>query len=222
MEDIIIRTNVNEQFKNRDLNNATQKIVKIGEKMQKNLYAIADVLAKVDEKQAYKDDGFKSTADYAMKVFGFKKTQAYTLLKVGKEWTSPMLESTLPHDSGKDFSVTQIEKLSALGDKEAVVEAVEKGEVTPDMTVSEIREYVKIKKGSDDKEEVKDEPLWEGSVDTMSAVITHIENMYQSIKDIEFLLGNSKNGKKVSKFVDFLNEMKSDFENKVNQEVRND
>lgn len=219
MEDIIIRTNVTEQFKNRELNNATQKIIKIGEKMQKNLYEIANVLAVVDKKEAYKDDGFTSAADYAMKVFGFKKTQAYTLLKVGKEWTSPKLESTLPHEEGKDFTVTQVEKLSALGSKDEVLEVVKNGEVTPDMTVAEIREFVKVKKGGEEvKKETEETIVWDGTADTMRSVNAHIEVMYQTLKDIEFLLGNSKYGKTVSKFVDFVNDMKSEFEEIIESE----
>lgn len=235
MEDMIVIKNDPVEFKNRELNNATQKIFKIGERMQKNLYEVANVLAKVDTNKAYKEDGFKSAADYAMKTFGFKKTQAYTLLKVGKEWTSPKLESTLPHEEGKDFTVTQIEKLAYLGSKEEVIKAVENGDVTPEMTVAEIREYVKTKKGMTKEEHEswhkKEIAEWTASRDTAKAICNEIENIYDGLKQLEFLLGTSKDAKKVTKFVEHVNDMdyrykeileENVFEKEESEELTND
>ena len=143
MGELMIRTVDLPDFTNKELASATKKIASIGTKIARNLYEVSTILANVDERESYKDDGFKSTVDYAIKTFGFKKTSAYSLLKIGKEYTAPSLESNLPHESGKDFTTTQIEKVLPLKDREKVVELVELGEISPDMSCKEIEKVVK-------------------------------------------------------------------------------
>ena len=52
-------------FTNKELAKATKRIVTIGTRIQKNLYEVAHILADVDARGLYKDDGFKSVVDYA-------------------------------------------------------------------------------------------------------------------------------------------------------------
>lgn len=162
MNELAIRTAELPTFTNKELNAATQKIVKISLKIKKNLYEVALILAKVAETKSYEDDGFKSAAEYAMKTFGFKKSAAYNLLTIGKEYTSPALESNLPHTQESDFSTTQIEKMLPLDSREIVVELIEAGTITPDMTCKEIEAVVKSinKKDEPETEETgKTEPV---------------------------------------------------------------
>lgn len=130
-------------FTNKKLNQATQKIAKISSSIRKNLYEIAIILAAVDADETYKDDGFKSAAEYAQTTFNFKKSMAYTLIRVGKEYTAPTLESNLPHEDGKDFTVSQVEKLLPLNSYQAAVELVEEGKITPEMSCKQIAKIVK-------------------------------------------------------------------------------
>lgn len=90
-------------------------------------------------------DGFKNTTEYAMKTFGFKKTMAYSLLKIGKEYTTSKHESILPHEKGNDFSVTQVEKCLPLKDPDKLIELVEAEEITPEMSAKDISTIIKSK-----------------------------------------------------------------------------
>lgn len=142
---MIVEQNTQVTFINEDLNKATQKIFTVGSRIQKNLYEIAYILAKVEERELYTEDGFKNTAEYAQKTFGFKKTMAYSLLKIGKDFTTSKHESILPHEKGNDFSVTQVEKCLPLKDPEKVIELVVAEEITPEMSAKEISQVIKTK-----------------------------------------------------------------------------
>lgn len=144
MEKELISINVDNVpvFNSKRLNSYTNKIISISTRIRKNLYEIAFILSKIDKEKAYEDGDFKSTIEYAQKTFGFKKTMAYSLLKIGNEYTSPEMESVLPHE-GKDFTVTQIEKLLPLKDRDKIIELVTNKEVTPDMSCRDISNIVK-------------------------------------------------------------------------------
>lgn len=148
MNELIMKESNQVTFTNEELTKATERIFAVGTKIQKNLYEIAYILNKVNEKKLYEDDGFKNCAQYAMDTFGFKKTMAYTLVKIGKDFTSSKHESLLPHDKGNDFTVTQVEKMLPLKDKEKITELVENGTLTPEMSAKEISEKVKEIKGT--------------------------------------------------------------------------
>ena len=159
MNELTISTNNLPVFTNKELNTATKKIAVIGNKIKKNLFEVALILAKVSETEVYKEDGFKSAAEYAMKTFGFKKTAAYSMLSIGKEYTAPTLESNLPHEPTNDFTTTQIEKMLPLKDRAIVVDLVETEQITPEMSCKEIEAVVKaqLKKDEPDAEPKTDE-----------------------------------------------------------------
>lgn len=146
---IIAKTEV-PVFNNKELNSATKKIFTLGNKAAKAMYEVAATLAKVQKDGSYKDDGFKNAADYAMQTFGFKKSLAYNLIKIGKEYTAAnSLESNLPHPENEDFTTNQIGLMLPIGDRDIVAEMCENGELTPDMTAEEIRNAVKRATGKD-------------------------------------------------------------------------
>lgn len=143
INEIMLNTKELPTFTNKALNVATKKIATITTKVGKSLYEIAHILNGIETKKLFEEDGFKNTADYAIQTFGYKKSMAYNLIKIGKEYTSPeTLESNLPHEE-KDFSTSQIVEVLPLKDREKVVELVEQGEITPDMSCREIKKVVK-------------------------------------------------------------------------------
>lgn len=151
MTEMIITNTATPTFINKELQNATNKVLKIGATVRKCAFETAYIMAQVDAKECYKEDGFNNVHDWAMKTFGFKKSASYTLLKVGKEYTRVIEDakgkvkgygSNLIEDSEDDFTTTQIEKMLPAG-HELAVELVEDGQITTDMTCKEIEKVIK-------------------------------------------------------------------------------
>lgn len=147
------------QFMNKALQKATNLIMGLGDQVRAKQYDIAAILADVENKQYYKDDGFSSAAEYAMETFGMQKSLAYQLITIGTQYTRPVLNdngkvvghaSNLmpPADPNKqnapltDFTPSQIGKLLPLG-REKVVELVDSGELKPTTTHKAIENLVK-------------------------------------------------------------------------------
>lgn len=157
MNEMMITTNTANipTFANKALQNATTKVLKIGDTVRRCAYETAYIMAQVDASECYKDDGFNSVHDWAMKTFGFKKSASYTLLRVGKEYTQTILDAKgrikgytsnlwgdeIDPETG-DFTTTQIEKMLP-GGHDLAVELVENGEITPDMTCKDIEKVIK-------------------------------------------------------------------------------
>ena len=59
-------------FRNPELNRASEKIALCIGTAEKLAFGICAVLADIDRLQCFKDDDFKSVADYAEKTFGYK------------------------------------------------------------------------------------------------------------------------------------------------------
>lgn len=133
-------------------------------------FSIASILAEVEVKKLFADDGFASCAEYAEKTFGIKKSTAYALITIGKDYTRPILNQSgkvighcsnllPPADKEKqdapliDFTTRQISLFSTLG-REHVVDLVSNGSLSPSMTANQIRDLVKAQKAlnvSDDE-----------------------------------------------------------------------
>ena len=166
MEEIIIRDNNSVGFANKELQKATIKIMNLANSIRKNLYNVAWIMKGVDETECYKDDGFKNAAEWAMQTFNFKKSAAYTLIRIGKEYTEEQISekgkvigysSNIAPTSDEDFSTTQIEKMLPLG-RERIIELVEAGEIKPSMTVNEIKAIVK-RELEESAEDTNEEPV---------------------------------------------------------------
>lgn len=150
----LITTTTAVTYSNKELEKATETIIKLGTAIKNNLYNVAFVLASVDKTECYKDDGFNNVQEWAMKTFGFKKSVCYSLLRIGKEYTRELknpkngrvtgyTSNLLPVNSGTDFTTTQIECMLPLGEYKDVSECVESGTITPDMSCKRIKEIVK-------------------------------------------------------------------------------
>lgn len=161
MEFLVTTTNA-VSFDNKELQKATNAVLKLGDAIKKNWFAIAHIVAHVDETECYKDDGFNNVHEWVEKAFGIKKSASYSLLTIGREYTREIVNSSgkvvgygtnLITDGSDDFSKTQVEKMLPAG-HELAVELVNEGEITTDMSAKEISKVVKsrIKSGTDESE----------------------------------------------------------------------
>lgn len=168
MNEIIITTETIPTFANKELNTATRNIFKIGETVRKCAFGTAVIMAHVDETECYKEDGFNTVHEWAMKTFGFKKSASYTLLKIGHEYVEEIRNAKgtvtgyksnlLPDGSERDFTTTQIEKMLPV-EHEIALELVTSGEITPEMTCKEIEKVIKkVRKGDEPEPEETTEP----------------------------------------------------------------
>lgn len=169
-------------FMNSQLEKVTQTILKTGASIQSGRYAISALLAKVESEKLYADDGFKNAIEYANATFGIEKSLAYNLVKMGANFTRPILNdkgrvtgycSNLlpPADPATqnaplvDFTPTQITRFMTLG-RDKVIQLIEEGSLSPRMTIKEILEVVKANKPpkaletsfTDDPTDVNPEP----------------------------------------------------------------
>lgn len=150
MEFLVTTTN-SVSFANEELQKATNTVLKLGDAIKKNWFAIAHVVAHVDKTECYKDDGFNTVHEWVEKTFGIKKSASYSLLTIGKDYTRAIVNASgkivgygtnLTPDESNDFSKTQVEKMLPAG-HELAVEMVNGGEITPEMTAKEISKVVK-------------------------------------------------------------------------------
>ena len=140
-----IVTNNHFMFKNEELNKLSEQIASYNGNINastnahmmtvsNNLCKIAYVMAEIDKKELYKEDGFKSAAEYAMETFEYKHSQAFNLVRVGKKFGSKLLET--------EYNFTQLVEALPMG-AEKFAELDESGEINPEMKATEIREIAK-------------------------------------------------------------------------------
>ena len=96
---------------------------------------VARILCEIDAGELYKDDGYKSTADFAEKALSLKKSTVSTLLGAGKRFLQSDSKNPLPNQTAynlyylKDFSDSDIK------------EAVDKGEISNASTQADIKKW---------------------------------------------------------------------------------
>lgn len=134
-------------FKNAKLNEATAAINAELTALQNTVFPLrdqfeaaraefdrkaSDILANVVKDKSYKEDGFKSAAEYAMETFGFGRSKAYQLARVGERCKAiPDL---------KKLTVANADKLAG-ADGLAVKKALESGEIDENTTQSQLEEF---------------------------------------------------------------------------------
>ena len=161
MENLLIVTN-RPKFMNKDLESATIALCKCDMQIKARQFDIAAILADVDARKLYVDDGFSSTQEYAHSTFGMQKSLAYSLIEVGRNYTRPIISAngkTIGHcsnllppaDQSKqdapliDFTTGQLSRISSLG-RETIRSLIESGELTPQMTYKQLDALVKAHK----------------------------------------------------------------------------
>lgn len=127
-------------FKSKDLNTATAAIYEAVNKFNttaaETRKTVAIILARVERKQTYKADGFKSLAEYAEQI-GLDKSLAHKLENAGR-----LLDSK--DDAVRNFAnSTDYSKLAIVSSagEDAVKAAVASGALKPDQTQKEVRAW---------------------------------------------------------------------------------
>lgn len=164
MENIITHKEV--KYKNVTLQKQTERIFTLGGNIKKAFFGMSAIISDVDAKECFKDDGFNSVHDWTRDAFGFRKSQSYAFLKIGREYLSivrdengkiKQVRSNLTHDDSPiDYGMTQIQKLLPLGHDKAK-ELCDNGVLNPSMTVKEIDAIVKGILNPEDEEDETDE-----------------------------------------------------------------
>ena len=192
MEFLVTTTNA-VSFDNKELQKATNAVLKLGDSIKKNWFAIAHIVAHVDETECYKDDGFNNVHEWVEKSFGIKKSASYSLLTIGREYTREIVNSSgkvvgygtnLITDGSDDFSKTQVEKMLPAG-HELAVELVNGGEITPAMSAKEISRIVKAHTNTDSDESETDCTESENETDVSEGTEKELEtiSMWVSVWD---------------------------------------
>lgn len=123
-------------FKNKKLTEVSIKIAKLGEDMAKKNIELAKLLGEVKKGELYKDDGFKSVAEYAEKTFNIQKSLAYQLAKVGERFylsdgeTAKTVAAMLPPSN--------LAELVNMKDED-IQKAIDAKEITPNTTQKTLR-----------------------------------------------------------------------------------
>ena len=139
-------------FENQVLLDASETIIGLQKNVNQSLLSVAGVVGEVVKNESYKDD-FKTPVDWLMKTFNYKKSTAYSLLEIGKNYVIADVDNKsgiLPiyhtifrdNKTDEDFSMTQLEKLLPLG-IDVIRMLLATGKLSYNMTVKEIRELVK-------------------------------------------------------------------------------
>ena len=127
-------------FKSKELNTATKAIYEVAE----NVYAtamdgnkrICIILARVEKTKAYKEDGFKSLADYCGAI-GFDKSKVHKMENAGRLYDSE-------NQTVKEFAASMGYgnlAVIASASEDAIAEAVESGELSVASTQDDLRTW---------------------------------------------------------------------------------
>ena len=152
------------KFENQSLAKATEEIIRLQKNVNESLISVAGISGEVAKSESYKDDGFKSAQEWLMSTFNYKKSTAYTMVKIGKEYVQLEINGCLPiyktifanSETDEDFTLTQLEKLLPLG-KERIKLYLSTGDVKYSMTVKEIKDFVSVIKSLEKKPETEAE-----------------------------------------------------------------
>lgn len=142
----IVEVSKIDSLKNPELKNAAKQIVKLEKTRDRAAYAIAQVLKTVDDKRMFIEDGYKNIEQFASAMFGYKRVTVSNMLRIAKTYMLPD-GSTILKNGENDFTYTKLSELLSLG-PDTLKKAVQDGEISPEMTQKELRNYVKKQKSS--------------------------------------------------------------------------
>ena len=156
-----------EGFENKVLLDASETIIVLQKNVNQSLLSVAGVVGEVVKNESYKDD-FKTPVVWLMNTFNYKKSTAYSLIEIGKNYVIADVDNksgilpiyhTIFRDkkTDDDFSMTQLEKLLPLG-IDVIRMLLATGKLSYDMTVKEIRELVKETRNIESADTEETEP----------------------------------------------------------------
>lgn len=200
------------QISNTKLRNYTEQIFKQGLNIKKAFAKVATILVKIDDSKCFEADGFESVQDYALQVFGWKQATTYAMLRIGREYIDgKTLESVLPHETGNDYSNSQLQALLPLKSVETAKALAEKEIINPEMTVKEIKKIVKDYKAGNSKStsENEDTEITENNDDKDTieisawSILHSFEIMQDANGNITFMLDGEETSK--NNIIDIIN-----------------
>lgn len=178
-------------FKNAKLNELSGKIAQqtaainalyndAKDKAERINQQLAPIFGELLTTKCYKDDGFKSVADYAEQTFGMGKSMAYMLARVGKEFYGDAAD--MMKDVRAKLSTAKLAELTGV-DRVQLAKDVQSGAISKDTTLQQCREYATThQKKSPAKPKVL--PTFTvASMDTKSVVCSNVikEDMYKQV-----------------------------------------
>lgn len=139
-------------FKNTELNKASARITALKGSISKNMGEIAKILGRVKRDKLYEDDGFKSVSEYAENALSLGKATAYQLASVGERFL--LNDSVTAKTVSAMLPPSNLAELVTLSDEE-IQDAVNKKNITPNSTQTELRTLAKAVKGKRKGDDVK-------------------------------------------------------------------
>lgn len=136
-------------FKNAKLNEISAKIAEQSAAMN-SVYnaakegaeainkALAPLFGELLKTKCFKDDGFKSVADYAEQTFGMSKSMAYMLARVGEQFYSDNSDCTVK--ARETLSTSKLAELTNT-DRVAIAKAIDDGDLSSDSSLIECRDF---------------------------------------------------------------------------------
>lgn len=136
-------------FKNAQLNKISAKIAEQSAAMN-SVYnaakegaeavnkALAPLFGELMASKCYKDDGFKSVADYAEQTFGMSKSMAYMLARVGEAFYNTGSEGAKL--ARETLSTSKLAELTGT-DKKVVGDAIKAGELSAETPLAACRDF---------------------------------------------------------------------------------
>ena len=145
--EITIRTN--NTFKSKELTKATLGLADCFNSANKAYKDACVILAKVEANQSWKEDGFKSLAEYG-ELIGLNKSVTHKMENAGRLILSdnPVIRDFAAKADYSKLSLLQSE------DEDDVAEAIEKGELTPETTAAKVKEWKAARPVKEGKEKV--------------------------------------------------------------------
>ena len=148
------------EFKSPALTASAEVIARNAIDMKENVKAIASELGKIMTSKSYEEDGYKSVADFAEKVFNIGRSQAYAWAEVGAKFLNADSESAKVVAS---LPLANAAVVASLTDEE-VQNGVKSGKITANSTQADLKAYkeeVKASRPVDPKAESKVLPMFE-------------------------------------------------------------
>lgn len=137
---LIIRPPTVPTFKSKELNTATKSLYDVAENVYTTAFEgnkrICIILARVEKTQAYKEDGFKSLAEYC-EAIGFDKSKVHKMENAGRLYDS---ENETVKDFADSMGYGNLAVIASAS-TDAIAKAVESGELTKESTQDNIREW---------------------------------------------------------------------------------
>ena len=156
---LITKPEVMPTFKSKELNIATKNLYKVAENVYQTAFdgnkQICIILARVEKNKAYKEDGFKSLAEYCESI-GFDKSKVHKMENAGRLYDSE-------NETVKEFAASMgYGNLAILASapEDEVAKAIENGELDSESTQSEISTWKADFNAKNAKEKVLSEMIY--------------------------------------------------------------